>query len=210
MGIRGEIALRRGQAEAGVAALRTALGTLQRDRYQMRVTTFCCVIAEGLVALGRLAEAMATIDDAIERAEGVGDLLAMPEMLRIKGEILAGLPDAGPEAGEAMLLRSIALARSREALSWELRGATSLARLWSRRGRPGDAARQLAVVLGRFTEGFGTADLVAARRLLDELEWRAADVSRPAPQPRPAGAPDDAPPGDGHRDHPVAQPRSPR
>ena len=214
MGIRGEIALRRGQAEAGVAALRTALGMLQRDRYQMRVAAFACAIAAGLVALGRLDEALATINGAIERAEADGDLMAMPEMLRIKGEILAGLPetgpDAGPQVGEAMLLRAIALARSREALGWELRGAMSLARLWARRGRLRDAARQLAAVHGRFTEGFATADLVAARLLLDELEGRVADLPQPGPAPGPAAAPDDAPPGDGQRDDRQAQAWSPR
>ncbi|WP_165982215.1 ATP-binding protein [Dankookia rubra] len=209
MGIRGEIAIRRGQAEAGVVALRTALGTLQRDRYQMRVTPFCCAIAEGLVSLGRPEEALATIDGAIERAESVGDLMCMPEMLRIKGGILAGRPDTAPQAAEAMLLRSIELARAKDALSWELRGAMSLARLWSRQGRHRDAAQQLAAVHGRFTEGFATADLLAARLLLDELERRAAGMSWPAPRPGPVAPPDDAPPSDGHGDDRRMQDRAP-
>jgi predicted ATPase len=56
-----------------------------------------------------------------------------------------------------------------EALSWELRAATSLARLLRHHGRPADAIVCLQPIYDRFTEGFGTADLIAAKQLLDEL-----------------------------------------
>jgi predicted ATPase len=54
-------------------------------------------------------------------------------------------------------------------LSWELRTATSLARLLSNQGHPSDAIACLEPVYRRFTEGFGTADLIAAKQLLDGL-----------------------------------------
>ena len=60
-------------------------------------------------------------------------------------------------------------ARRQEALSWELRAATSLARLLRDQGRPADAIACLQPVYDRFTEGFGTADLIAAKQLLDEI-----------------------------------------
>jgi len=60
-------------------------------------------------------------------------------------------------------------ARERGTLSWELRAATSLASLLRRQGRPADAIACLQPVYDRFTEGFGTADLIAAKMLLDEL-----------------------------------------
>jgi predicted ATPase len=59
--------------------------------------------------------------------------------------------------------------REQQAKSWELRGATSLARLWRQRGRHEEAAALLAPIYGWFTEGFDTADLRIARALLDEL-----------------------------------------
>jgi predicted ATPase len=208
-GIKGEIAIRRNQAEAGVSMLRDSLETLQRGRYLRRMTIFCCTLADGLVSMGRHDEALATIDEAITRGERDGELVAMPEMLRIKGEIMACLPDAKLQMAEAMFLWSIDLARSQGALSWELRGTTSLARLWYRQGRLTDAAQQLAAVHGRFTEGFATADLVAARLLLDELDGRIADRSRPAPPPGPvAAAHDDAPSG-GYRDDRAMRGRAP-
>jgi predicted ATPase len=67
------------------------------------------------------------------------------------------------------LQQALDIARSQHARSWELRAATSLARLWRRQGRR-DAARQvLGEVYGWFTEGFDTADVQEARVLLDEL-----------------------------------------
>jgi len=60
-------------------------------------------------------------------------------------------------------------ARRQGALSWELRAATSLARLWYGQNRPTEALALLQPVYDRFTEGFDTADLKAAKALLDTL-----------------------------------------
>jgi predicted ATPase len=75
---------------------------------------------------------------------------------------------------EAAMEKGIDVARRQNAKSWELRGAMSLARLRRQQGRPQEAAALLAPILGWFTEGFDTADLQAARTLLDELKNSAA------------------------------------
>ena len=173
-GIRGEIAIRRGQAEAGVPMLLASLDALRRERYQRRMTIFCGALAEGFMAVGRHDEAWATINDAILRSRKDGELVALPELLRIKGHISAHLPSVEAQANEALLLQSISCARSQEALSWELRGAMSLAAVWSSQGRSVEAAALLGEVYGRFTEGFAMTDLRAARLLMDELEHRIA------------------------------------
>ena len=54
-------------------------------------------------------------------------------------------------------------------MSWELRAAASLARLWRDQRRAGEARELLVSVCGRFTEGFDTADLREAESLLEEL-----------------------------------------
>jgi predicted ATPase len=92
----------------------------------------------------------------------------LPEMMRIKGEILA----SGPHSSEAesWFSRSLDLAREKSALAWQLRTATSLAHLWGRQGRYDEAQRVLRSVFDRFTEGFDTPDLMAAKRLLGELK----------------------------------------
>ena len=80
----------------------------------------------------------------------------------------------GPGAGtvseaEAAMQQSIDVARRQNAKSWELRGATSLARLWGRQGRCAEARDLLAPVYTWFTEGFDTADLKQSKALLDQL-----------------------------------------
>ena len=96
--------------------------------------------------------------------------LVTPELLRLKGEffLLHSTP-AITEMAEELFRQALDAARRQEALSWELRAATSLARLLCDQSRSADAIACLQPVYGRFTEGFDTADLIAAKQLLDEL-----------------------------------------
>jgi predicted ATPase len=93
-----------------------------------------------------------------------------PELLRLKGELslLQGTL-GGAETAERLFQQAKDEAHRQEGLSWELRAATSLARLLRDRGRSADAIACLQPIYDRFTEGFGTADLIAAKQLLDEL-----------------------------------------
>ena len=84
----------------------------------------------------------------------------------MRGEILSRRPDCRSEA-DSCFRHSLEIARSQEAKSWELRTATSLARLWAEQGRRSEARELLASVHGWFTEGFDTADLKEAAALLD-------------------------------------------
>jgi predicted ATPase len=91
------------------------------------------------------------------------------EVIRVAGEIalMSSKPDAAK--AEGYFERALAIARAQQAKSWELRAATSMARLWRDQGKR-DAARDLLVpVYGWFTEGFDTLDLKEARSLLDML-----------------------------------------
>jgi predicted ATPase/DNA-binding winged helix-turn-helix (wHTH) protein len=95
---------------------------------------------------------------------------SMPEVMRVDGELL--LWRGGPHAvsaAEAKFRRSLELARGQSARSWELRTATSLARLRIRQARQSDARKILAPVYERFTEGFETLDLRSARAILQSL-----------------------------------------
>jgi predicted ATPase len=92
----------------------------------------------------------------------------MPELLRIKGEMLLQRKPNAIDA-EGHFLRSLAWAGRQGALSWELRSATSLARLWRYQARTKEAHELLAPVYDRFTEGFDTVDLKAAKALVESL-----------------------------------------
>ncbi|MGJ7507790.1 ATP-binding protein [Variovorax sp. GT1P44] len=105
---------------------------------------------------------------SVERVESGKVGWCAPEILRAHGENLKARGVAAGEV-EALFERSIEMARRQGALSWELRTATSLARLWQERGRVAAARELLGSVRARFTEGFGTTDLQAADALL--AQW---------------------------------------
>ena len=135
----------------------------------MLYTAFLTDLAEVLAQAGRLGESLAAAAEALQRTERHDAFWWMPEALRIKGEILAQSYPLDLESIEDCFTRSLACARRQGALSWELRTATSLARLWSERRRPADAGALLRPIYARFTEGFETADLRTARTLVEGL-----------------------------------------
>jgi predicted ATPase len=128
------------------------------------------LLAEALGRAGQIAEGLAAIEEAIERSEHTEDCWLIAELLRIRGELLLleGAPEASA-AAEDHYQKGLDWARRQGALSWELRCATSLARLWRDQARRDEARELLAPVYYRFTEGFATADLKAAKALLDDL-----------------------------------------
>ena len=95
-------------------------------------------------------------------------------MLRIKGELLLSQGGSGAAAAaEDHYQQALDWARRQGALSWELRAATSLARLLRDHNRSTEAIAVLAPIYNRFTEGFETADLKTAKALIDSLPLRA-------------------------------------
>jgi hypothetical protein len=113
----------------------------------------------------------------------VDERWCIAEFLRVKGELLIvqNAPEAARAAGQCFA-SSLAWARRQEALSWELRSATSMARLWRKQRRVAEAVDLLAPIYQRFSEGFKTADLIAASLLLDELgPLRSASSTRARP-----------------------------
>jgi predicted ATPase len=124
-------------------------------------------MAAALVQAGRIAEGLALIETGIALSDGGW---ATPELLRLKGEVLVlQSARAAAETAEDLFRQALGAARQQEARSWELRAATSLARLLRDQGRSVKAVTLLQPVYDRFTEGFDTADLIAAKQLLAEL-----------------------------------------
>ena len=99
--------------------------------------------------------------------EETGQRLWEAELHRLEGISLLGLDRM--DEGQNALEEALRIARRQQAKSDELRAATSLARLWREQGRRAEARELLAPIYGWFTQGFGTADLKAAKGLLDEL-----------------------------------------
>jgi predicted ATPase/DNA-binding winged helix-turn-helix (wHTH) protein len=169
MALKGELAVTRGQAGAGLMLLRNALETLHAEQHNILATVFASALAEGLQKTGQFDEALITINGAVARAASCGATFDMAELLRIKGQILAAMPRPDRTSAAICLMQSLAVAREQSALAWELRSATALARLRSENGQRDQARDTLAPVYDRFTEGFETADLRIARRLIHDL-----------------------------------------
>jgi predicted ATPase len=125
--------------------------------------------ANALGDVGEVARALATIDEGLAHCTRNEELWCLPEMLHAKGELLLLDADSsGIAAAKAHFKKSLALARKQSARSWELRAATSLARLQKQLHREKPAQQVLARTYGRFTEGFETPDVGAAKLLLSD------------------------------------------
>ncbi|MEX3940510.1 winged helix-turn-helix domain-containing protein [Paraburkholderia sp. BR10937] len=153
---------------SGLPILRAGLEQFRREHIGLRYAMYAGFYARGLRAFGRNVEARAVVEEALDWANAHDELWCMPELLRIKGEILEET-DALDMLGlsERLYQQAIELSYQQGALSWALRAATSLARLGHRLGKTHHAQTVLVSVYEQFAEGFETADLKAAQAKLD-------------------------------------------
>jgi predicted ATPase/DNA-binding winged helix-turn-helix (wHTH) protein len=161
------VVLMGGDIVAGAQLLDISLDEAALSKLGFRSINGLTQLAEALGRAGRIAEGLAFVEVGIEQFEANW---VTPELVRLKGELslLHGGPRAAGSA-EIHFRQALDGAREHGALSWELRAATSLARLLRNQGRPADATACLQPIYDRFTEGFSTADLIAAKQLLDDL-----------------------------------------
>jgi tetratricopeptide (TPR) repeat protein len=161
------VALKGGDLATGSRPLRISPKEIVDPHVSFGILTGLTEQAEALGHAGQIGEGLALLEAGIEQSE-TGWLTS--ELLRLKGELLLlQSTPAAAETVEDLFRQALDEARRQEALAWELRAATSLARLLRDQGRPADAIAYLQPVYDRFTEGFGTGDLIAARQLLGEL-----------------------------------------
>jgi predicted ATPase len=78
-------------------------------------------------------------------------------------------PALGLNKAENCFRHALAVARSQQAKSLELRAAMSLSRLWQQQSKHTEAYQLLAEVYAWFTEGLETQDLQEAQILLKAL-----------------------------------------
>jgi len=157
--------LRKGNAGASAEQLRAALTYWRASGWRTLLSG--SDFGQSIMGPKDVDEILGAVDGELERIETHQAFSTLPEMLRIKGELLLLQGESKRALASQYFLRSLDRARSQGALSWELRSAMSLARL--EQGRTSDARHLLRSVYDRFTEGFGTPDLTHAKELLDEL-----------------------------------------
>jgi predicted ATPase len=158
-----------GATETGIAELRQGLAAKEAMGVLQHTPSGLCLLARLYIRIKNSGEALRLLNEALARTDRLEERWLEAELHRLKGEaLLAWSPQRAAEA-EPCYDQALAVAREQGAHLWELRAATSLARLWRNQGRRAEAHDLLAPVYGWFTEGFDTADLKDAKRLLDEL-----------------------------------------
>jgi tetratricopeptide (TPR) repeat protein len=150
-----------------LASYRDALAEIRKGGFRMRYPNYLTNYGEALARAGDVAGGVAAIDEAIALCRESGQVVGIPEILRIKGNVICFQEPSQIEEAAACYREAIELARRDHALGWELRSATSLVKLARRHGGDDDAEAVLETAYGKFTEGFGTGDLCRARALID-------------------------------------------
>jgi len=168
--LQGWAGAQQGEATTGIARIRDGLASAAAAGTRLLIPFHLALLAEALALAGKIEEGLAALDDALAKAAASSERAWDAEIHRLCGELTGRLPYPDPAKVEESFRTALAIAREQGTRGYELRAATSLARLWAEQGRQGEARDLLAPVYDWFTEGFDTADLKEAKALLEELE----------------------------------------
>jgi TOMM system kinase/cyclase fusion protein len=163
----GWTAMYRGEPEAGIAQIQEGLANHKAIGTMLPRAYWLTYLIEVYLHAGAVDDGLAAVEEGLALTQTQLDVYYDAELYRLRGELLLLRPD--PAGAEAAFHTALAIARRQGALALELRAATSLGRMLHAQGRAGEAHPVLAGVYGTFREGFTTADLIEARRVLDLL-----------------------------------------
>ena len=153
----------------GITQINQCLRTLSITESEVNKTYYLALLAEGYCSNSEIEEGLNVLAEAVTAAEKNKEHWYEAELLRLKGNLLL-MQDGNTEEVEGWFRRSLELARRQNAISFELRTAISLCKLWQENDRSGEAQELLRNIYERFSEGFGTKDLQDARSLLEALQ----------------------------------------
>jgi class 3 adenylate cyclase/predicted ATPase len=161
--------VQRQRTEEGLAQIQQSLAHFRARGDLQTIPHALIVLAEVQGQIGAPDKGLEALAEALAVLETTNERRREAEIHRLRGELLLLLPGRHREEAEACLERALAVARRQSARMWELRAASSLARLWAGRGHRDSGHRLLAPIYSRFTEGFDTTDLIEAKQLLEAL-----------------------------------------
>ena len=167
--MRGWALVTEGQAEEGIKQISQGLERYRATGAGFQLPHLLTPLIEAYNKIEQPEEGLTALAEAQALVEKTGERYYEAELERLKGELLLAQSPDDPAEAEACFHNALEIARRQQAKSLELRTAMSLARLWQRQGKEGDARQLLNDVFAWFTEGFDTADLRDARALLNEL-----------------------------------------
>jgi class 3 adenylate cyclase/predicted ATPase len=166
---RGWALVQQGDVGAGIVDIRESMDRRRAFRMGAVWPWYLALVADAYGASGEFQEGFHALDEAMQWVQRNDERLYLAEVHRIRGELLLRQATPDPAEAEGCFEQALAVARDQQAKSWELRAATSMARLWRETGRRDGARALLEPVYDWFTEGFDTADLKDAKALLEQL-----------------------------------------
>lgn len=166
--LRGWALVREGGIAAGIAQIEQGLANLRASGTELLRPRCLAMLAEAYGQAGQVGKATLCVQEALGLVETSGERSHQAELHRLHGELL--FQQYSTVQAEACYLQAIQVARHQAAKSLELRATISLCRLWQQQGKSVEAQQRLAAIVGWFTEGFDTSDLIEARMLLAELD----------------------------------------
>jgi predicted ATPase len=166
--LRGWTLAMQGEAAARVALLRQAVASPAVGPEALR-PYWLATLAEAYDRVGQPQAGLQVLADAVTLIATTAMRWWEAEVSRLQGTFLLHLPSPKVPQAEAAFRRALDVARRQQAKALELRAALSLSRLWQEQGKCAEAHEFLAPIYAWFTEGFDTADLQEAQRLLEKL-----------------------------------------
>ena len=158
-----------GRVEEGIALMEHALVAHRKTGANFQSSYNLSRLAEAHARAGKTERAMELADQAVAEVTRTGERWWEAEAQRSRGEILLMAAPGHHEEAERCFRKALVCARRQEARLWELHAAQSLASLWLAQGRHDDARELLAPVYGTFSDGFDTANLKLAKKILEQL-----------------------------------------
>src|SRR5208282_3389744 len=158
---RGWVKAKNGDVAEGISLLRSGSAAYRATGAELLMPHHRGLLARACDMAGQIEEGLAQLDDGLQIAGRTGERWLDAELYRHKGQLL--LRQGHTEAAEELYRKAMTIAEEQEAKLWELRAATSFARLRCDQGRHTEARALLAPVYNSFTEGFDTPDVREAR-----------------------------------------------
>jgi predicted ATPase len=170
MHLRGWALGQQGQTKEGLRQIHQGVATIRATGRGIVLSHFLALLAEAYGTIDQAEEGLHVLDGTLAQVHQTEERYYEAEIHRLKGVLLLQQNSDNQAEAETCFQQAIAIAQDQQAKSWELRAATSLARLWQPQGKRQEAYDLLAPVYNWFTEGFDTADLKDAKTLLDALQ----------------------------------------
>jgi DNA-binding winged helix-turn-helix (wHTH) protein/predicted ATPase len=158
-----------GDAREATSMIRSGIDGFRSSGSMLRMPWYWSCLAIAHARLGQVDEAETCLDEALTTVRVSRETWQEPDLHRLAGDLALMHARPDPTKAEQHFLYALRLAQSQRAKLWELRAATSLARLWSKTGKTDRARELLAPIVGWFDQRFDAPDLLAAISVLSEL-----------------------------------------